>query len=144
MTTHRPPGRSQAFVDTGAYYALTDAKDPNHTAARSIATRVGKERWRLFTTNMILAETHALVLARVGRGVALRVLQEIDRSAVTVVRVTPDDENRAREILVTYDDKNFSLTDATSFVVMERLSTPYAFTFDKNFHQYGLEVLKPE
>ncbi|GFP36049.1 hypothetical protein HKBW3S43_01837, partial [Candidatus Hakubella thermalkaliphila] len=34
-----------------------------------------------------------------------------------------------------------SLTDATSFAVMERLKIPYTFAFDRNFTQYGLTVL---
>jgi predicted nucleic acid-binding protein len=44
---------------------------------------------------------------------------------------------------VQYDDKAFSLTDATSFGVMERLGTSQAFTFDRNFLQYGIPPLSP-
>lgn len=40
-----------------------------------------------------------------------------------------------------YDDKRFSFTDAISFVVMERLGIPYAFSFDRDFAQYGLQLL---
>lgn len=36
-----------------------------------------------------------------------------------------------------------SLTDATSFVVMERLEIAQAFTFDRNFRQYGIPPLLP-
>ncbi len=43
--------------------------------------------------------------------------------------------------LYQYDDKDFSLTDATSFAVMERIRVPYAFTFDRHFAQYGFTVL---
>ena len=43
----------------------------------------------------------------------------------------------AREIVFGYSDKDFSLTDATSFAVMERLRIPQAFTLDQNFAQFG-------
>lgn len=49
----------------------------------------------------------------------------------------------ARAILRRYSDKDFTLTDATSFVVMEALGIREAFTFDDHFRQYGFEVLSP-
>ena len=101
------------------------------------------QQWRTFTTNFILAETHALLLNRLNRTVALRTLKAIEISGTIIERVSVADEQRAREILEQYDDKNFSLTDATSFAVMERLGITYAFTFDRNFTQYGLTVLTP-
>ena len=136
-------GARRALVDTSGYYALTDPRDSNHRAAVAINTRLTDEHWRLYTTNLILAETHALVLRRMGRATAWRVLTELDQSrATTIVRVSVADEARARGILAQYTDKQYSLTDATSFVVMERLGLTQAFTFDHNFTQHGLVVLQ--
>ena len=133
----------RAFIDTSAYFTLTDVRDRNHSQAQAIVNQLASQRWRTFTTNFILAETHALLLTRLGRTVALRVLQAIENSDTVIERVSADDERKAREIITKYDDKNFSLTDATSFAVMERLRISYAFTFDRNFSQYGLSVLTP-
>lgn len=105
--------------------------------------RVARDRGQLFTTNLVLAEMHALLLRRMGRATALRVLTEVDRSITTIIRVEPEDETRAREVIRRYDDKDFSFTDATCFSVMERLRLGAAFTFDRNFAQYGLTVLQP-
>ena len=141
MRTRSQPRPRWVFLDTSAHYGLADPRDDNHATASAISRRLITERWRLLTTNFILAETHALLLVRRGRTIAWRTLEEIDRSTITIVRVSPADERRAREIIANYDDKNFSLTDATSFAVMERLGITQAFTFDHHFSQYGLHAL---
>jgi uncharacterized protein len=55
--------------------------------------------------------------------------------------VTSADVQRAKAIIYQYDDKDFSLTDATSFAVMERIRVPAVFTFDRHFAQYGFTIL---
>jgi len=60
-----------------------------------------------------------------------------------VVRVEAADEERALEIIRRHEDKDFSLTDATSFAVMSRLGIREAFAFDRHFAQYGFVLLEP-
>ena len=74
-----------------------------------------------------------------GRDIALRFLED---TSWVVERVSPEDEERAMGILRTYRDKDFSLTDAASFVVMERLGIDTAIAFDQHFQQYGFKVLQ--
>jgi predicted nucleic acid-binding protein len=128
------------FVDSSAFYALIDSDDVGHPQALLSAARLTNERRRLFTTNFILAETHALVLNRIGRAVALRALLELENGPATIVRVSARDERRARAVLVRYVDKDFSLTDALSFAVMERLRIGTAFTLDDHFTQFGFSI----
>ena len=129
-------------MDTSAYYAILNPKDAWHRDAIAIISGMAVQRANLFTTNFVIAEAHALALRRMGRNTALTLLTQIDSSSTTVVRVEIEDELRAREIITSYVDKNFSLVDATCFAVMERLDIPAAFTFDRNFVQYGLSVLR--
>jgi len=68
----------------------------------------------------------------------------MEQSSTTLVWVTPRDVARAKAIVYQYDDKDFSLTDATSFAVMERLTIPQALSFDRNFVQYGISVLSAQ
>ena len=58
-----------------------------------------------------------------------------------LVRVTEADEAAALALIARYRDKDFSLTDATSFVVMDRLGLRHALSFDSDFRQYGLILL---
>jgi predicted nucleic acid-binding protein len=91
-----------------------------------------------FLTNFIVAECHALTLARLGAALARSWLLT---NVWAVERVTLDDEVSAREIIRKYTDKTFSYIDATSFAVMERLRLRTALAFDPHFRQYGFRVI---
>src|SRR4051812_34566492 len=116
--SHHP---TWVFIDTGGYFALASLIDAHHPSAVAIMNALISKRFRLYTSNFILAELHALLLTRVNRRVALQTLTILDNSNTTIIRVTQADEQRARQILAQYDDKNFSLTDSTSFAIMNRL-----------------------
>ena len=141
MRSRRASQGRRTFVDTSAYFALLDADDASHTQARTISERLIAEGAHLFTTSFVLAETHALLLNRLRQQIATRLLRDMEHSPTTLIWATPRDVQRAKAIIYQYTDKDFSLTDATSFVVMERLRIPAAFTFDRHFAQYGLTVL---
>jgi predicted nucleic acid-binding protein len=129
---------ARVLVDTSAVYALLDRDDACHTAAKDSIESLKRTRSEPLLTNFLVAECHALCLARLGAGVARKWLLS---NAWAVERVTPDDEAVAREIIRKYTDKTFSYTDATSFAVMERLGLRTAFAFDPHFRQYGFQVL---
>lgn len=129
------------FVDTGAFAALAIASDANHRIAIKTASVLDERGDRLFTTNFVVAETYTLILARSGRSLAIEILEEFDQTSDLIVRVAEVDEGRARQIVRRYDDKLFSLVDATSFAVMERLGITQAFTFDRHFVQFGFQAL---
>jgi len=129
---------ARILVDASAVYALLDRGDACHQAARDSLEDLKRVRTEPFLTNFIVAECHALSLARLGASVARKWLLS---NIWTVERITPDDEAEAREILRKYTDKTFSYTDATSFALMDRLGFRTAFAFDPHFRQYGFQVV---
>ncbi len=143
MRARLPIASRRVFVDTSAYFALADTREADYSAARSILGHLSDARYAQYSTNILLIECHALMLARLGRSVAGQFLRDIAASRTRVIRIRAQDEERAKEILFRYDDKDFSFADAISFVVMERLGIQFAFTFDHHFVQYGLTVLIP-
>ncbi|MDI6711231.1 MAG: PIN domain-containing protein [Bacillota bacterium] len=126
------------FVDTSGIVAAMNAKDRCHGKALAVFRELAAERCVLVVTNYVRAETHALLLARAGRELALRFLED---ESWAVEWVEPEDEKRAMEILRRFQDKDFSLTDAVSFAVMERLGIKEAVSFDRHFSQYGLKLV---
>ena len=131
---------ARVLVDTSAVYALLDQSDACHRAAKDSLEHLKKARSEPLLTNFIVAECHALSLARLGAALARKWLLS---NVWAVERITADDEGVAREIIRKYTDKTFSYTDATSFAVMDRLGIRTAFAFDPHFRQYGLQVIGP-
>jgi predicted nucleic acid-binding protein len=139
----RFPRPRLVFVDASAFVALVSPRDQHHRQAGIILARLRRDHWRLFTSNLILAETHAWLLSHLGRRMALDWLRGIRASAsTTILRVAAGDEDAAIRLLERYDDKDFSLVDATSFVLMRRHGIDAAFSFDHHFAQYGATVLE--
>jgi uncharacterized protein len=142
MSLPLPPLRERrVFVDSSVYLALLDADDEHHRHATQILHQLAQARYRQFTTNVLLIESHALILSVLGRTPAAQFLKDMQESRTVIVRVRASDEARAKQILFQYTDKDFSLADAISFAVMERLTLRLAFTFDRDFAQYGFTVL---
>jgi uncharacterized protein len=127
----------QIFVDTSAYFALADRRDENHEVAVRVIHQIIRERAELLTTNYIIAETHTLLLNRIGYVIALRVIKELYKSQTRIYRAREAEERKALDIVRIYADKGFSLVDAISFATMERFHVTQAFTFDHHFAQYG-------
>jgi len=134
--------RPAVFIDTSAYLAVLKRDDYHHREALAVVESLTRQRAALFTSNFVIAETHAILLRYLGHEPARTYLQQMDDSRATViVRAEAADEAAARSIIYRYADKDFSLTDAISFAIMARLGLGQAFTYDKHFEQYGWRVL---
>lgn len=130
------------FVDTGAWYGLMDATDPNHAAAVAVERELARGRFgRPVTSDYVLGEAYTLCRFRGGID-SLRALAERIRTSpnLRLLRVTEVEYDSALELMLNREDKKWSFTDCTSFVLMESLAIRDAFSFDDNFAQAGFAV----
>lgn len=132
----------ELFVDTSAWYPLADARHPDHGALAAAVTDRVRGGAMIVTTNLVLAETHALLLRRGGREAALRFLRDIRREPMAVEQSTAELEAAAvEEWLVPFEDQAFSLTDGVSFAVMARRGIGEALTLDRHFAAAGFTMV---
>jgi len=75
---------NRVFVDTGSFYASLNRRDASHRNAACLFRRAQREHWFLCTTNFVLAESHALILAPMGRNRAWNFLQAIITESTNV------------------------------------------------------------
>ncbi len=126
------------FVDTGAWYALADTSDRHHEAASAFyLAQAGRAQF--VTSSLVLAETFTLISARLGRAAALRFWDALREARIDVAAVDSADLEAAWRLAQVFPDQDSSVTDCTSFAVMERLGIEDAFAFDGHFlvYRYG-------
>jgi predicted nucleic acid-binding protein len=129
----------RVFVDTSAWFAFANGKDPAHKAVRDVlAAHTG----RLVTSNYVFDEIVTLCRVRASYAVAVRVgalLQDV--RVVELVRITPEDERTAWSIFQDRPDQEYSFTDCTSFASMRRLKLTTAIALDSDFRKEGFTCL---
>jgi predicted nucleic acid-binding protein len=128
-----------AFVDTGAWYALLDHKDPDH---RAVIEAFAEYRGRLVTSNFVFDETLTLVRHHLGWSVAHQFGSSLREQRVArLERITPQDETAAWSIFEQQQDKHYSFTDCTSFALVRRLALSICLAIDADFRAFGLRCL---
>jgi hypothetical protein len=126
----------RVFVDTSAWYALIDGRDPDHGSV--LATLKAHEK-RLVTTNFVFDETITLIRYRLGWRQAHQFGEAALKGEIAqLVRVSPKDEDAAWKIFCDYQNKAFSFTDCTTFAIMSRLDIETAIALDRDFRSFGL------
>jgi uncharacterized protein len=129
------------FVDTGAWFAAAVPSDPNHSAA---SQWLAGNTETLLTTDYVVDETLTLLRARGERTRALLLGEGFFNSRVAeVYTLGAADIALAWEVFRHFDDKDWSFTDCTSKVIIERLGIQQAFAFDNHFRQFGTVQVVP-
>jgi predicted nucleic acid-binding protein len=128
------------FVDTSGWMMLADGSDPSHGKARR-----ARDAWMaggggLLSTDYVVDETLTLLRVRLSLDAAQAWWEHVSESRR--LRVLPIDLPRlehARAWFFGWQDKDFSFTDCTSFVVMREFRVRQALTSDKHFVQAGFQ-----
>ena len=116
------------ICDTGAVYALYDADDNYHAAAKEV---VETEPGPMFLPLVLLAEIDYLLTTRLGTDAALEFLESIEAGAFTLVVPSTEDFGRCRELINQYRGLSLGLADATVVATAERLKIQRVFTVDE-------------
>lgn len=125
----------RVFIDTGAWYAHINKNDPLHSR---VFTFIKDPDRQLITSNYVFDETITLVRARLGHPLAVKAGQILrDACEVSIVWITPTDEEEAWRLFMKRRDKSYSFTDCTSFVLMRRLKIQHCLFLDRHFQQEG-------
>lgn len=130
------------FVDTSGWLAIVNKSDELHALALRIKRMLTENKVSLTTTDFVVIEAANSLSRTPLRRLAIELVQFIrDSDDVEVERANPKVLDAAWDLYKSRTDKEWSLTDCASFVVMKRNEIQDAFTNDHHFEQAGFNIL---
>jgi predicted nucleic acid-binding protein len=135
-------GRAAIFLDTAHVLALTNDRDQWHAVAVQWSERIASDGLRLITTEFVLIEIGNALAAVHARKLAVEVIRAMRSS--DSVEIVPASRALFEAALALYSgraDKDWGLTDCSSFVTMTDRGITQALTVDQHFEQAGFRAL---
>jgi uncharacterized protein len=127
------------FVDTFFFIALLNGRDRTYHEKARLANRANRP---MVTSAWVLTELADHLCDQQNRVLYGQVLSAVHSDArFTVVEVDPVVLAEATQLYLDRTDKDWSLTDCTSFVLMGRQKLTEALTADHHFEQAGFVAL---
>jgi len=128
----------KVFVDTVAWIALLNSSDGLHTPAQQAMHDLRQQNVHLVTTEFVLIEVADALSAPAVRAQTVAFINGLRQLAI--LHIIPANPNLLADGWTLYSqrpDKEWSLTDCISFVVMTQEHMTRAFTSDHHFEQAG-------
>ncbi|HKR64350.1 MAG TPA: PIN domain-containing protein [Thermoanaerobaculia bacterium] len=130
----------QFFVDTWYFVAFIDRRDSHHATARSLRSHIDEAK--LVTHEAALTEVLAFFSDEDSR-LRLEAARIVRRSLLEMT-VLPVDRQlflRALDLYEQHSDKEYSLVDCMSMIVMRDNGITHVLTNDHHFTQAGFVVV---
>ncbi len=127
--------KQSIFVDTSAWYAFIDRKDPEHA---KVAPVILRHDGQLITSDYIIDETITLLRYRLNWKIASHFAHlAYDNKLSKVYHCQKADLQKALALFDAYHDQKLSFTDCTSFALMKRLKLQSVIALDSDFKSIG-------
>jgi len=132
------------FIDTAGWASFFVESEPRHELAGALIRSIRNYGRPAITTNYVLAELSALLISplHVFHSRRLEFVDRIRRAPwIEVVHIDVDLDERSWAFMAQHQDKDYSLVDCSSFLVMDDRGISAAITTDRHFEQAGFQSL---
>ena len=132
------------FADTSGWGNLFDTAQPYHHQTVNLYRIAHQQGQPIVTTNYVLTELVALLTSplKMSRPQIIQIVNSIKSSPnIEVIHIDAALDQKAWQLLVSRQDKTWSLVDCASFVLMQERGISDALTADHHFEQAGFTRL---
>ena len=131
------------FADTSFLVSFHNKKDKNHKNAKKITKTLEGTSMLWVISDYIFDEFLTVLLVRRDKQFAIEVGQAIlNDPNISLVRITEEIFNDAWRIFQKNRNQDWSFTDSTSFILIQKMNITEAVSFDKHFEEFGIKILK--
>lgn len=128
------------FLDTGGILATVNNRDALHKKAMEVNKKLELEKVQFIITDYVLVEVCNALSKH--KSLALKALEHLQTSKdINLITITDAIFTKGIEMYKKYSDKDWGLTDITSFIVMQEEVMNEVFTGDHHFEQFGFRTL---
>lgn len=130
------------FLDTGFAIALLSPRDAFHPRALALAAAMRTAKTRVVTSDAVLLEIGAALAKAAYRSAAAKLIAALRSDPqVDIVALDTALFDAAFALFQSRHDKDWSLTDCISFVIMRQRGFDQALAADEHFAQAGFTPL---
>jgi len=130
------------FVDSFAWIAAINKSDNYHEISLKTIETLLKKGLKLVTSNYVIVETINALSKAEFRKAVIEFVDKLEMSpSVEIIKITDEMYNNAWALYQQRMDKDWGITDCTSFEVMRMFNIKKAFTNDKHFEQAGYSLV---
>ncbi len=136
------PLDNKVFVDTSFFIALMNSRDIDHTMAVKFQQQLSSQTTQKITSDYILLELCDGLAKLHYREFAIQLIGLLKQDqSFEIVPASSEITQTAWDLFKARSDKEWGLTDCTSFVIMQTLKITQALTADNHFKQAGFNAL---
>jgi uncharacterized protein len=129
------------FIDTCAFFALINFSDDFHPIASDLFIKAAKSEEEFFTSNYVILETIFLLQRELGLS-AVNDFRKLILPIINIIWVDEKIHNDCINNLIASEKKKISLTDYSSFYILDNFKIDSVFTFDKHFKEKDFKFLE--
>jgi predicted nucleic acid-binding protein len=127
------------FADAFYFVGLLNREDQHHARVVAAANQLLED---VVTTEWVLAEFADALAKSASRRLVPQFIRDLERDRkVRIIRASTELFRRGLQLYEERLDKEWSLTDSISFVVMKDEGVSEVLTGDKHFEQAGFKAL---
>jgi predicted nucleic acid-binding protein len=131
----------RVFVDTSFFVALLNSNDSDHPQALALQAQLSAEHTQKITSEYVLIELGDGLSRLRFRHLAGRLISLVYQdNSFEVVSSSPQLFAQALSLFRERSDKEWGLTDCSSFAIMQELELDVALTADHHFQQAGFRA----